>query len=231
MSFIKKKGSLQRRSWSPLKLIYQLDTSTLTLPPVGTQKSTALDWRNRANVAIIIATAAIVVVVFRSVISSGAIIAISSIIGVPAVISVIVFVRQPGAQETPYHRVLLGRLIIILLFQGGVMPFPGHVVIIIFIFQFSVEEELEVLAVGQGLIVLWLGPEVPLSCVPVQRSACLIGSLGVELRGHLSAGLGFSGGDGGIRGWGGHGKRRVSEMVQLLSAWGRRCMHGASMWD
>jgi hypothetical protein len=34
------------------------------------------------------------------------------------------------------------------------MPFPGHVVIIIFIFQFSVEEELEVLAVGQGLIVL-----------------------------------------------------------------------------
>jgi hypothetical protein len=34
------------------------------------------------------------------------------------------------------------------------MPFPGQVVIIIFIFQFSVEEELEVLAVGQGLIVL-----------------------------------------------------------------------------
>jgi hypothetical protein len=32
--------------------------------------------------------------------------------------------------------------------------FPRHVVIVIFIFQFPVEEELEVLAVGQGLIVL-----------------------------------------------------------------------------
>jgi hypothetical protein len=34
ISFIKK-GSLQRRSRSPLKPIYRLDTSTLTLPPVG----------------------------------------------------------------------------------------------------------------------------------------------------------------------------------------------------
>jgi hypothetical protein len=34
------------------------------------------------------------------------------------------------------------------------MPFRGHVVIVIFIFQFPVEEELEVLAVGQGLVVL-----------------------------------------------------------------------------
>jgi hypothetical protein len=33
------------------------------------------------------------------------------------------------------------------------LPFPGHV-IIIFIFQFPVEEELEVLAIDQGLIVL-----------------------------------------------------------------------------
>jgi hypothetical protein len=34
------------------------------------------------------------------------------------------------------------------------VPFPGHVIIIIFIFQFPVEEELEVLAIDQGLIVL-----------------------------------------------------------------------------
>jgi hypothetical protein len=34
------------------------------------------------------------------------------------------------------------------------MPFPGHIVAIIFIFQFPVEEELEVLAIGQGFIVL-----------------------------------------------------------------------------
>jgi hypothetical protein len=80
------------------------------------------------------------------------------------------------------------------------VPFPGHIVIVIFIFQFPVEEELEVLAVGQGLVVLYPGLEVPLFYVPVQRSTCLIGGLGVELRGHLPAGLRFSGGVGEIRG-------------------------------
>jgi hypothetical protein len=177
-----------------------------------------LDWRNRIDVAIVIAAAAVAAIVSDTGITGGAIIAVVSI-------------RWPGAQETPCHRVLLDRLIILLLFQGGVVPFPGHIVVIIFIFQFPIEEELEVLAIGQGLIILWPGLEVPLLCVPVQRSAGLIGGLGVKLRGHLPAGLGFSGGVGEIRGWGGLGQRRVSEMVQLLSAWGRRWMHGASMWD
>jgi hypothetical protein len=103
----------------------------------------ALDWRNRANVAIIITTAVVVAVVSGTVITSGAIIAVGSVIGVPTVVSVVVFIRR-----TPCHRVLLGRLIVVLLFRGGGVPFPGHVIIIIFIFQFPVEEELEVLAVG-----------------------------------------------------------------------------------
>jgi hypothetical protein len=60
---------------------------------------------------------------------------------------------MPSAQETACRQILLGRLIIIPLFQGGVMPFPGHV-IVIFIFQFPVEDELDVLAVGQGLVIL-----------------------------------------------------------------------------
>jgi hypothetical protein len=34
------------------------------------------------------------------------------------------------------------------------VPFPGHIIVVIFIFQFPVGEELEVLAIGQGLIVL-----------------------------------------------------------------------------
>jgi hypothetical protein len=34
------------------------------------------------------------------------------------------------------------------------VPFLGHVIVIIFIFQCPVGEELEVLAVGQGLIAL-----------------------------------------------------------------------------
>jgi hypothetical protein len=109
-----------------------------------------LDWRNRADDVIIIAAAAVAAIVSGTVITGGAIIVVGSVVGVPTVI----FVRRPGAQETPYCRVLLGRLIVILLFRGGVVPFPGHVVIIIFIFQFPVEDELEVLAIGQGLIVL-----------------------------------------------------------------------------
>jgi hypothetical protein len=110
-----------------------------------------LDWRNRTDVGIIIAATAIAAI---TIITSGAIVSIGSIVGVPAVISIIVFVRRPSAQETPCRWVLLNRLIIILLFRGGVVPFPGHIVVIIFIFQFPVEEELEVLTVSQGLIVL-----------------------------------------------------------------------------
>jgi hypothetical protein len=100
-----------------------------------------LDWRNCTYVAIVIVAA----IVAGTVITGGAIVAIGSIVRVPAVISIVVFIRWPGAQETPCSRILLSRLIVILLFRGGFMPFPGHVVVIIFIFQFPIEEELEVL--------------------------------------------------------------------------------------
>jgi hypothetical protein len=117
-----------------------------------------LDWRNHADITIIITVAA-TAIISGIIITGGAIIAVGSavrvpVVGVPAVISIIVLVRQPGVQETPCRWVLLGRLIIILLFRGGVMPFPGHIVIVIFIFQFPIEKEQEVLAIGQGLIVL-----------------------------------------------------------------------------
>jgi hypothetical protein len=117
-----------------------------------------LGWRNHADVTIVIATAAATAIVSGTIITGGAIVAIGSIVGVPAIVSIIVFVRWPGVQETTYCRVLLGRLIIIFLFRGGVVPFPGHVIVIIFIFQFPVKEELEVLTMGQGLIILWPGP-------------------------------------------------------------------------
>jgi hypothetical protein len=100
-----------------------------------------LDWRNRADVAIVIAATTVAAIVSDTGMTGGAIVAVASI-------------RRPGAQETPCRRVLLGRLVILLLFRGGVVPFPGHVIIIIFIFQFPIEEKLEVLAIGQGLIVL-----------------------------------------------------------------------------
>jgi hypothetical protein len=137
----------------------------------------ALHWRNRADITIIMTAA--VVAVSGTIVAGGAIIAVNSVVGVPTVVSIVVFIGRPGTQETSYHRVFLGWLIVVLLFWGGVMPFPGHIVVIIFIFQFPVEEELEVLTVGQGLVVLWPGLEVPLLCVLVQRSAGLIGGLGV----------------------------------------------------
>jgi hypothetical protein len=190
-----------------------------------------LDWKNRADITIIITVATVTAVVSGTIVAGGAIVPVNSIVGVPAIVSIIVFIGRPSAQETSCRRVFLGRLIIVLLFRGGVVPFLGHIIVVVFIFQFPIKEELEVLTIGQGLIVLWPGLEVPLLCVPVQRSADLIGGLGVELRGHLPAGLRFSGRVGGIRGWGGHGRRRVSRMVQLLSPWGWRWMHGVSMRD
>jgi hypothetical protein len=50
---------------------------------------------------------------------------------VPAIISVIIFIRLPGAQETPYCRVLLNRLIVFLLLQGGVVPIPKLIVVVL----------------------------------------------------------------------------------------------------
>jgi hypothetical protein len=117
----------------------------------------------------------------------------------------------------------------VLLFWGGVVPFLGHIVVVVFIFQFPAMEELEVLTIGQGLIIFWLDPEVPLLCVPMQRSTGLIGGFGVKLRGHLPAGLRFDWEVGRIRGWRSHCRGRMSRMVQLLLAWGRGWMHGVSM--
>jgi hypothetical protein len=114
----------------------------------------ALDCSNHANVAIVIATVTVAAVVSDTVITSGAIVAVDSVVRVPSVVSIVIFVKRPGAEETCYCWVLLGRLVVVLLFQGGVVPFPGHVVIVIFIFQFRIGEELEVFTISQGLVVL-----------------------------------------------------------------------------
>jgi hypothetical protein len=104
-----------------------------------------LDWRNRADIIIVITDATVV---------SDTIVAVDSVVGVPTIISIITFIGRPDVQETSCRRVFLDRLVVLLLFQGGVVPFPGHIIVIVFIFQFPIEEELEVLAIGQGLIVL-----------------------------------------------------------------------------
>jgi hypothetical protein len=201
---------------------WYIDTN---LPPVGAWELAALDWGNRADITIIITAATNAAAV------SGTIVAGEAIITVDSIIFIVVFIGWPSAQEASCRRVFLSRLIAVLLFWGGVVPFLGHIVIIVFIFQFPIKEELEVLAIGQGLIVLWSDPEVPLLCVPVQRSASLVGGLGVELRGHLLASLRFDGEVGRIRGWRGYCRRRMSRIVQLLSAWGRGWMHCVSMRD
>jgi hypothetical protein len=137
--------------------------------------------------------------------------------GVPAII----FIGWPDMQEAPCHRVLL--------FWGGVVSIPRLIVIVVLVFQFPIEKELEIFAVGQGLIVLWPNPEVLLLCILVQRSAGLMSGPGVELRGHLLATLGCSGRIGGVGGWGGHGEGKERKMRPLLSIWGRRWMHGVSI--
>jgi hypothetical protein len=104
----------------------------------------APDWRNRADITIVITV----------VVASGTIVTVDSVVEVPVVVSNVVFIGRPSAQETSCCQVFLSWLVIVLLFRGGVVPFPGHNVVIVFIFQFPIEEELEVLAIGQGLVVL-----------------------------------------------------------------------------
>jgi hypothetical protein len=164
-----------------------------------------LDQRTCANITV---TAAPVAAIISSTVVTGrVVITIGSVIGVPAVISVVIFIGRPGAQETPYRWVLLSWLVIVI-FRGRVVPIPRLVVIIVLIFQFPVEKELEILTIGQELIILWISPEVLLLCIPVQRSTGLMSSLGVELRGHLSTTLRCSVRTEGVGGWGGHGERK-----------------------
>jgi hypothetical protein len=114
----------------------------------------ALDWRDRADITIVITAITVAAVVSGTIVAGGAIVTVDSVVRVPTVVSIVVFIGWLGAQETSCRQVFLSRLVVILLFWGGVMPFPGHIIIVFFMFQFPIEEELEVLTVGQGLIVL-----------------------------------------------------------------------------
>jgi hypothetical protein len=49
-----------------------------------------LDWRNRADVAIIITAVAVAAIISDTVITGGAIIAVSSVVGVPVVVSIVI---------------------------------------------------------------------------------------------------------------------------------------------
>jgi hypothetical protein len=95
-----------------------------------------LDWKNRADITIIITVATVTAVVSGTIVAGGAIVPVNSIVGVPAIVSIIVFIGRPSAQETSCRRVFLGRLIIVLLFRGGVVPFLGHIIVVI-VFVFS----------------------------------------------------------------------------------------------
>jgi hypothetical protein len=113
-----------------------------------------LDWRDRTDITIVITAITVAAVVSGTIVAGGAIVAIDSVVRVPAIVSIVVFIGWLGAQETSCRQVFLSWLVVILLSWGGVVPFPRHIIIFFFIFQFPVEEELEVLIVGQGLVVL-----------------------------------------------------------------------------
>jgi hypothetical protein len=106
-----------------------------------------LDWRDRADITIVITAVVVGAVISSTIIAGGAIVAVDS------VVSIVVFIGRLGAQETSYRQVFLGQPVVLLLFRG-VVPFSGHIIVIVFIFQFPIKEELEVLTIGQGLIVL-----------------------------------------------------------------------------
>jgi hypothetical protein len=111
-----------------------------------------LDRRTCADITV--AAVPIAAIISSAIVTGRAVITIGSIVGVLAVVSIIVFIGRPGAQETPCRRVLLSQLIIFLFFQGGVIPIPRLIVVVVLVFQFPVEKELEILSIGQGLIVL-----------------------------------------------------------------------------
>jgi hypothetical protein len=56
----------------------------------------ALDWRNRADVTIVFTAADVAAVVSSTIVTGSAIIVVDSVVGVPAVISIIVFIGWPS---------------------------------------------------------------------------------------------------------------------------------------
>jgi hypothetical protein len=115
--------------------------------PVGAKEPTTLDRRTCADIAV--TAAPIPAIISSAIVPRGAVITNGSIVGVPTVI----FIGRSGAQETLYRRVLLSQHIVFPL-SRGVVPIPTLIVDIVLIFQFPVEKELEILTIGQGLIVL-----------------------------------------------------------------------------
>jgi hypothetical protein len=51
-----------------------------------------LDCRNRADITIVITTATVAVIVSDTIVAGGAIIAVDSVVGVPTVISIVLFI-------------------------------------------------------------------------------------------------------------------------------------------
>jgi hypothetical protein len=73
-----------------------------------------LDRRTCADIAI--AAAPVAAIISSAIVTRRAVITIGSIIEVPTVVSIIVFIGRPGTQETPCRRGLLSRLVVFLLF-------------------------------------------------------------------------------------------------------------------
>ena len=84
-----------------------------------------------------------------------------------------------------------------LLFRGGIGSIPREAVVAV-VLRLLLEQELEVLAISLGLVVLGDNPEVELLCIPVQRGERLVRCRRVVLRRRLPAlGDRVEGGDGG----------------------------------
>jgi hypothetical protein len=83
-----------------------IDKRGITKEKPITPKADLLTWY--------IDAAPIVAIISSAVLTRGAVITIGSIIGVPTIVFVVVLVGRPGTQETPYCRVLLSRLVVVI---------------------------------------------------------------------------------------------------------------------
>lgn len=132
-------------------------------------------WRGRVSLVVVVVVVAV-----------HAVNVARPLAGVPVI--VVVIIKEPNKEGLLRHQVILGGRIAFLALRGLIGFVLGEEIVVALL-PVHTEEDIKVLTIVDGGLVLELHREVPLLCIPVQRSDSLIGSHGVPLRHQLPIGV------------------------------------------
>ena len=119
-----------------------------------------------------VSTIAVIAVVVAAAAATGLVVAAPAVAAV-AFFFAVLFGRPEELEGVSDRRVIADGEGADLLFRGGIGSIPREAVVAV-VLRLLLEQELEVLAISLGLVVLGDDPEVELLCIPVQRGERLV---------------------------------------------------------